>query len=100
MVPVRVPRKTLSPSPRSSITPLPFQLTVAWPASMVFASASQKSPMLRMSRVIVRMMDGLNRTGESSDFGIGLLGRSKRDKDAKELHVIHVEDRRASSLPA
>ncbi len=39
-------------------------------------------------------------TGEGSDLGIGLLGRSKRDQDAKELHIIHVEDRRASSLPA
>ena len=53
--------KCLSSSPRSSITPFPFQLTVAWPAWMVFASAPQRSPMLMMSRGTVGMMDCLNR---------------------------------------
>src|SRR6267143_637228 len=61
MLPVIVPLKILSPSPTSSITPFPFQLTVAWPASMVFASAPQKNPMLITSRVTVGMMDCLNR---------------------------------------
>jgi hypothetical protein len=32
--------------------------------------------------------------GKASDLMIGLLGRGKRDQDAKELHIIHVEDRR------
>jgi hypothetical protein len=31
---------------------------------------------------------------QSSDLVIGLLGRSKRDQDAAELTVIHVEDNR------
>src|SRR4030095_11390199 len=30
----------------------------------------------------------------SDDIAIGLFGRSKRDRDASELEVIHVEDRR------
>lgn len=28
------------------------------------------------------------------DVAVGLLGRSKRDRDAEELRVLHVEDRR------
>jgi hypothetical protein len=32
--------------------------------------------------------------GQSNDLVIGLLGRSKRDLDASELMVIHVEDNR------
>lgn len=35
-------------------------------------------------------------TGKASDVAIGLAGRSKRDLDAKELHVVHVEDKRQS----
>jgi len=31
---------------------------------------------------------------EPNDILIGLLGRSKRDRDAQELKIIHVEDRR------
>ncbi len=31
---------------------------------------------------------------ETSDLSVGLLGRSKRDQDAEDLRVIHVEDRR------
>jgi hypothetical protein len=31
--------------------------------------------------------------GASEPF-VGLLGRSKRDQDARELEIIHVEDRR------
>src|SRR5438552_15869990 len=61
MVPVIVPLKILSPSPRLSMMPCPVQLTVAWPAWMVVASATQKSPMLMTSRVTVGMMDCLNR---------------------------------------
>jgi hypothetical protein len=34
---------------------------------------------------------------ENSDLRIGLLGRSKRDQDAKELQIIHVEDNRAAA---
>lgn len=30
-----------------------------------------------------------------NDLTIGLLGRSKRDQDGRELQVIHVEDRRS-----
>jgi hypothetical protein len=59
--PGNLPLKILSPSPRLSMTPCPVQLTVAWPASIVFASATQKSPMLMMSRGTVGMMDCLNR---------------------------------------
>jgi hypothetical protein len=29
-----------------------------------------------------------------SDLVVGLLGRAKRNQDAEELHIIHVEDRR------
>ncbi len=29
---------------------------------------------------------------KKSDFEIGLLGRYKRDRDAKELEIIHIED--------
>ena len=32
---------------------------------------------------------------ETSDLSVGLLGRSKRDRDAEELRVIHVEDSRS-----
>jgi len=35
-------------------------------------------------------------TGKASDLLIGLLGRSKRSQDAKDLHIIHVEDHRTS----
>ncbi|WP_026405229.1 hypothetical protein [Actinomadura rifamycini] len=31
---------------------------------------------------------------EPSDLAVGLLGRSKRDQDGKELTVVHVEDKR------
>ena len=31
---------------------------------------------------------------DSSDLVVGLIGRGKRDKDARELEIIHVEDRR------
>ncbi|MFI6515638.1 hypothetical protein ACIBF1_08785 [Spirillospora sp. NPDC050679] len=31
---------------------------------------------------------------EDDDFRIGLLGRSKRDLDGRDLRVVHVEDRR------
>ncbi|OGG30026.1 hypothetical protein A2973_05265 [Candidatus Gottesmanbacteria bacterium RIFCSPLOWO2_01_FULL_49_10] len=30
---------------------------------------------------------------QKSDVDIGLIGRSKRDQDSKELEVIHVEDK-------
>ena len=32
-----------------------------------------------------------------SDVGVGMTGRSKRDQDAGELRVLHVEDRRATT---
>jgi len=35
---------------------------------------------------------------ETSDFAIGLLGRSLRDRDARGLGVIHVEDHRATGI--
>jgi len=31
---------------------------------------------------------------DSTDLVVGLIGRGKRDKDARELEIIHVEDRR------
>jgi hypothetical protein len=31
---------------------------------------------------------------DASDVFIGLVGRGKRDEDARELEIIHVEDRR------
>jgi hypothetical protein len=31
---------------------------------------------------------------DASDLVVGLLGRGKRDQDARELEIIHVEDRR------
>ncbi|WP_218040145.1 hypothetical protein [Actinomadura sp. WMMB 499] len=31
---------------------------------------------------------------EPSDLAVGLLGRSKRDRDGRELTVVHVEDKR------
>jgi hypothetical protein len=31
---------------------------------------------------------------DASDVNVGLLGRAKRDQDAQELEIIHVEDRR------
>jgi hypothetical protein len=36
------------------------KLTVAWPASTVFPTAPQKSPMIMTSRVTIGMMDCLN----------------------------------------
>ena len=33
-------------------------------------------------------------TAGTSDVVIGLIGRSERDQDAKELKVIHIEDKR------
>ncbi|OLT20419.1 hypothetical protein BJF79_47350 [Actinomadura sp. CNU-125] len=33
---------------------------------------------------------------EPSDLAVGLLGRSKRDRDGRELTVVHVEDKRFS----
>jgi hypothetical protein len=41
-------------------------------------------------------MDDENTAG-TSDVVIGLIGRSERDQDAKELNVIHVEDKRGHS---
>ena len=35
---------------------------------------------------------------EPNDILIGLLGRSKRDRDAQELQIIHIEDRRAGTF--
>ena len=32
-----------------------------------------------------------------NDLAIGLTGRAKRDLDARELTVVHVEDRRAAA---
>jgi hypothetical protein len=32
----------------------------------------------------------------ASDLAVGLLGRSKRGRDAEELRVLHVEDRRGA----
>lgn len=32
--------------------------------------------------------------GKRSDFDIGMIGRSKREHDSKELEVVHVEDKR------
>jgi hypothetical protein len=32
---------------------------------------------------------------EPGDLAVGLLGRSKRDQDASELEIIHVEDKRS-----
>lgn len=34
---------------------------------------------------------------ETSDLVIGLLGRSKRDRDAEDLEILHVEDKRAGA---
>jgi hypothetical protein len=33
-------------------------------------------------------------SGDVNDLVVGLLGRSKRDRDSGELRIIHVEDRR------
>jgi len=32
--------------------------------------------------------------GDASEVAVGLLGREKRARDARELRVVHVEDRR------
>ena len=37
---------------------------------------------------------------ETSELMIGMTGRSKRNQDAEELRVLHVEDRRATTDPA
>jgi hypothetical protein len=37
--------------------------------------------------------------GNSTDIAIGMYGRSKRDLDAKELNVIHIEDNRRPENP-
>lgn len=34
---------------------------------------------------------------EPNDLMVGLLGRSKRDRDAQELKIIHIDDRRADT---
>jgi len=34
---------------------------------------------------------------EPADFMIGLIGRSMRDADARELQLVHVEDRRVAN---
>ncbi|BCB74468.1 hypothetical protein GCM10022251_73900 [Phytohabitans flavus] len=31
---------------------------------------------------------------DSTDLAVGLCGRSKRDRDGRELEVVHVEDKR------
>ncbi|MEU9198122.1 hypothetical protein [Streptomyces hundungensis] len=33
---------------------------------------------------------------DQSEIAVGLFGRSKRHRDGTELHVVHVEDKRAS----
>jgi hypothetical protein len=33
--------------------------------------------------------------GDVNDLAVGLLGRSKRDRDSAELRIVHVEDRRS-----
>jgi hypothetical protein len=35
-------------------------------------------------------------SGEPSEVAIGLIGRSKRDQDAGNLRVVHVEDKRGA----
>ena len=40
---------------------------------------------------------GPEEVDNSTDVYVGLLGRSKRDMDARELEIIHIEDRRANS---
>lgn len=37
---------------------------------------------------------GMDEVGDINDIRIGRYGRSKLDRDAKEPHVIHVEDNR------
>jgi hypothetical protein len=37
---------------------------------------------------------------ETSDVIVGLTGRAKRDRDGRELTVVHVEDKRASDMHA
>lgn len=36
---------------------------------------------------------------KDSDFEIGMIGRTKRECDAKELEVVHIEDKRRNMLP-
>lgn len=35
-------------------------------------------------------------SGAINDAKIGLLGRSRRDKDAKSLNIVHIEDKRGA----
>ena len=35
---------------------------------------------------------------KNSDFEIGMIGRTKRERDAKELEVVHVEDKGKKEL--
>ncbi|MEV6506610.1 hypothetical protein [Streptomyces sp. NPDC051642] len=39
---------------------------------------------------------GPDEPGDRSEIAVGLLGRAKRHRDGTELHIVHVEDKRAS----
>ncbi|MEU0338518.1 hypothetical protein ABZ092_05900 [Streptomyces bobili] len=43
---------------------------------------------------------GPDESTDPSQIAVGLVGRSKRHRDSTELHVVHVEDRRGSAIPA
>jgi hypothetical protein len=43
---------------------------------------------------ILTFVDPTEIEGEPNDLMVGLFGRSKRDQDAEELQIIHVEDNR------
>lgn len=37
---------------------------------------------------------GPDETADRTDLAVGLHGRAKRDRDGRELHVVHIEDKR------
>ena len=39
---------------------------------------------------------GPDEPGDQSEIAVGLLGRAKRHRDGTELHIVHIEDKRAS----
>jgi hypothetical protein len=43
---------------------------------------------------ILTLVEPIEIEGEPNDLVVGLFGRSKRDKDAEDLQIIHVEDNR------
>lgn len=47
--------------------------------------------------ILTYVSPGEMMSGEPNDLMVGLLGRSKRDRDAQALEIVHIEDKRAGT---